>query len=46
MLGIIIALMGYGFIAFVIIYAHKKRKKELKIIFDRIRSRKKVIKIQ
>ena len=40
MWGIVVLLiLGYGFIALIILYAHRLEKKEKKIIIDRIKTR-------
>ena len=38
-LGLLIPILGYGFIIFVILYAHKLDKRDRKIIIDRIKAR-------
>jgi hypothetical protein len=38
-IGIAIAVIGYGSIVFIIIYAHNREKKQRKIIFNNIRAR-------
>ena len=36
---VVLSIIGYGFIALIILYAHRLEKKEKQIIIDRIKAR-------